>query len=68
MQSNYSYGMERQEENLKANDVDHTKWTNPLESQWVLSWSMPIVWLTALQITERSVHEDFLHLWPWTTD
>ncbi|KAH9996664.1 Lecithin:cholesterol acyltransferase-domain-containing protein [Russula compacta] len=29
--TNYSYGIERDEEALKRNDVDHTKWTNPLE-------------------------------------
>ncbi|KAI0276276.1 LACT-domain-containing protein [Russula aff. rugulosa BPL654] len=29
--TNYSYGIERDEEALKLNDLDHTKWTNPLE-------------------------------------
>ncbi|KAH9988041.1 phospholipid/diacylglycerol acyltransferase [Russula vinacea] len=29
--TNYSYGIERSEEALKRNDLDHTKWTNPLE-------------------------------------
>ncbi|KAF9509769.1 hypothetical protein BS47DRAFT_1320107 [Hydnum rufescens UP504] len=29
--SNYSYGIERDPTKLKANDNDHTKWTNPLE-------------------------------------
>jgi len=29
--TNYSYGIERDEEVLKRNDLDHTKWTNPLE-------------------------------------
>lgn len=29
--SNYSVGLERNEEKLKANDLDPTKWTNPLE-------------------------------------
>ncbi|EJT96683.1 phospholipid/diacylglycerol acyltransferase [Dacryopinax primogenitus] len=29
--TNYSYGMERDEEKLKKNDHDHTKWVNPLE-------------------------------------
>jgi phospholipid:diacylglycerol acyltransferase len=32
---NYSYGIERDEEALKRNDLDHTKWTNPLESRHV---------------------------------
>lgn len=31
--TNYSYGIERDEEKLKANNLDHTKWTNPLEIQ-----------------------------------
>ncbi|KAF9075627.1 LACT-domain-containing protein [Rhodocollybia butyracea] len=31
MATNYSSGMERDEEALKRNDLDHTKWTNPLE-------------------------------------
>ncbi|KIK61203.1 hypothetical protein GYMLUDRAFT_43281 [Collybiopsis luxurians FD-317 M1] len=29
--TNYSFGIERDEEVLKRNDFDHTKWTNPLE-------------------------------------
>ncbi|KAG6831756.1 hypothetical protein H0H92_007908 [Tricholoma furcatifolium] len=29
--SNYSSALERDEEVLKRNDLDHTKWTNPLE-------------------------------------
>jgi hypothetical protein len=29
--SNFSYGIEKNEKNLKANDRDHTKWSNPLE-------------------------------------
>jgi len=31
--SNYSFGIERDEEVLKRNNLDHTKWTNPLEIQ-----------------------------------
>ncbi|KAH7883169.1 Lecithin:cholesterol acyltransferase-domain-containing protein [Phlebopus sp. FC_14] len=31
MWTNYSVGIERDEEVLKRNDHDHTKWTNPLE-------------------------------------
>ncbi|CAL1711147.1 unnamed protein product [Somion occarium] len=31
--SNYSYGIERDEKRLKANNLDHRKWTNPLEIQ-----------------------------------
>ena len=33
--TNYSYGIERDEEALKRNDLDHTKWTNPLEIRYV---------------------------------
>lgn len=33
--NNYSYGIERDEEKLKDNNVDFTKWTNPLEIQYV---------------------------------
>lgn len=33
--TNYSYGIERDEEALKLNDLDHTKWTNPLEIRYV---------------------------------
>jgi hypothetical protein len=35
--SNYSYGLERDEKRLKANNHDFTKWTNPLEIQYVNS-------------------------------
>jgi phospholipid:diacylglycerol acyltransferase len=35
MASNYSFGIERDEEVLKRNDFDHTKWTNPLEHRYV---------------------------------
>ncbi|KAI0960724.1 hypothetical protein AcV7_000028 [Taiwanofungus camphoratus] len=31
--SNYSFGIERDEEALKRNNLDHRKWTNPLEIQ-----------------------------------
>ncbi|OCH92023.1 Lecithin:cholesterol acyltransferase [Obba rivulosa] len=31
--TNYSFGLERDEEVLKRNNLDHRKWTNPLESQ-----------------------------------
>ncbi|GAA5859636.1 hypothetical protein JCM8547_006173 [Rhodosporidiobolus lusitaniae] len=31
--SNFSYGFERDEEQLKKNNNDHTKWSNPLEAQ-----------------------------------
>lgn len=31
VQNNYSFGIERDEKKLKLNDLDHRKWTNPLE-------------------------------------
>ena len=34
MATNYSFGIERDEKQLKQNDVDHTKWTNPLEHRY----------------------------------
>ena len=33
MAMNYSYGIERDEEQLKKNGDDHTKFSNPLEVQ-----------------------------------
>jgi len=33
--TNYSYGIERDEEALDRNDLDHTKWTNPLEIRYL---------------------------------
>lgn len=35
MGTNYSFGIERDEAILKRNDLDPTKWTNPLEVQYV---------------------------------
>ena len=34
--SNYSFGLERDEKQLQANNHDFRKWTNPLEVQWVI--------------------------------
>ena len=36
--TNYSYGIERDEEMLKKNNLDHRKWTNPLEVQCVFNF------------------------------
>jgi len=33
MYSNYSVGIERDEKKLKKNNLDHTKWSHPLEVQ-----------------------------------
>ncbi|KAF8320303.1 phospholipid:diacylglycerol acyltransferase, partial [Clavulina sp. PMI_390] len=42
MQTNYSNGIERDEEQLKKNNQDPTKWTNPLEIQLPNAPSMKI--------------------------
>ncbi|KAG2015791.1 phospholipid:diacylglycerol acyltransferase [Coprinopsis cinerea AmutBmut pab1-1] len=42
MQTNYSYGIERDEKTLKKNDLDHRKWTNPLEVRLPYAPSMKI--------------------------
>ncbi|KAI0358723.1 LACT-domain-containing protein [Trametes cingulata] len=42
MASNYSFGIERDVEKLKANNLDFTKWTNPLEIQLPHAPSMKI--------------------------
>ena len=34
MATNYSFGIERDDEVLKKNDLDHRKWTNPLEIRY----------------------------------
>lgn len=36
MATNYSFGIERDDEVLKKNDLDHRKWTNPLEIRYIL--------------------------------
>ncbi|KAF6760159.1 phospholipid:diacylglycerol acyltransferase [Ephemerocybe angulata] len=42
MRTNYSYGIERDEKVLKLNNLDPTKWTNPLEVQLPNAPSMRI--------------------------
>jgi phospholipid:diacylglycerol acyltransferase len=42
LETNYSYGIERDEEQLKKNDEDHTKWSNPLEVSLPYAPSMKI--------------------------
>lgn len=37
MATNYSFGIERNEDALNRNDRDHTKWTNPLEVKCALT-------------------------------
>lgn len=34
LESNYSYGIERDEKQLKKNNQDHRKWSNPLEVRY----------------------------------
>ncbi|KAF8629410.1 hypothetical protein AX15_003464 [Amanita polypyramis BW_CC] len=40
--ANYSWGIERDEDVLRRNDLDHTKWTNPLEVRLPYAPSMKI--------------------------
>lgn len=40
--TNYSYGIERDEDALVRNDQDHTKWSNPLEIRLPNAPSMKI--------------------------
>ncbi|WVW84254.1 hypothetical protein I302_106284 [Kwoniella bestiolae CBS 10118] len=55
MESNYSVGFERDEEQLKKNDRDHTKWSNPLEVRLPEAPSMKIYCLYGHgKETERS--------------
>lgn len=35
METNYSFGIERDDEVLRKNDLDHRKWTNPLEIRYL---------------------------------
>lgn len=42
LETNYSYGIERDEEQLSRNDLDHRKWTNPLEVRLPRAPSMKI--------------------------
>lgn len=38
---NYSFGIERDVEKLKANNLDFRKWSNPLEIQCVSPYALP---------------------------
>lgn len=38
IETNYSNGFERAEENLIKNDLDHRKWSNPLETRFVFCY------------------------------
>ncbi|KAF8813753.1 phospholipid:diacylglycerol acyltransferase [Phlegmacium glaucopus] len=42
LETNYSYGIERDSEKLKSNDGDHRKWSNPLEVRLPYAPSMKI--------------------------
>lgn len=37
LETNYSYGIERDEEQLRRNDADFRKWSNPLEVRYVFN-------------------------------
>lgn len=42
VKTNFSLGFERSEKQLKKNNLDHTKWSNPLEVQLPHAPSMKI--------------------------
>ena len=66
--TNYSYGIERDEEALKRNDLNHTKWTNPLEIRYyaMLSFrNMDHHQLRGFQTTGCTVTGILLCLWSW---
>ncbi|KJA20775.1 hypothetical protein HYPSUDRAFT_68313 [Hypholoma sublateritium FD-334 SS-4] len=62
LQSNYSYGIERDEEQLKRNDADPRKWTNPLEVRLPNAPSMKIYCVYGHgKETERYARGDYIH-------
>ena len=63
--TNYSYGIERDEEALERNDLDVTKWTNPLEVRYglLLSRNMNCFKLYYFKTTERTITTVLLCLW-----
>ncbi|KAE9399773.1 hypothetical protein BT96DRAFT_975721 [Gymnopus androsaceus JB14] len=65
MDTNYSFGIERDEEALKRNNLDHRKWTNPLEVQLPNAPSMKMFCVYGHgKETERSywyAHGDYEH-------
>ena len=70
--SNYSYGIERDETQLRKNNLDQRKWTNPLEVQCVASscsmlWHRYSQWVN-LQIAQCTNDKVLLRIWPWEGD
>ena len=66
--TNYSYGIERDAEALKRNDMDHTKWTNPLEIRYCavpLSRNMDCHQLCGFQTACCTITTILLCLWSW---
>lgn len=51
MQTNYSNGIERDAEKLVANDLDQTKWANPLEVRYVRSKLSCLIHLASLIVS-----------------
>ena len=65
--ANYSFGIERDVEQLKKNNLDFTKWTNPLEIQYAICSSQHTFELSKsviMQVTARALDEDLLRLRP----
>jgi hypothetical protein len=69
--SNYSFGIERDEKQLKANDGDWRTWSNPLESRLVFVYCIRMSDtndITFRKATECPEHEILLCLRPRERD
>jgi phospholipid:diacylglycerol acyltransferase len=56
LETNYSYGIERDEAQLKRNDADPRKWTNPLEVRSVNSLLMWHVYRISSVLLDYRMH------------
>ena len=67
LSTNYSFGVEHDEEVLAMNDFDHRKWTNPLEIRYVGNGYPRIASLTdrAEKASQRPIDEIHMCLWAW---
>ena len=64
IESNYSFGIERDEEQLKRNNFDHRKWSNPLEIQSGSRFSFVMCTEVYPQTTECTHYEVLLRVRP----